>query len=232
MKNIKKIVFRRFSFFILTLIMCFCCFVNYIKNNLYEKFFDYGEYQCSNVFYGVLNFVVSEQLDGVSVENSMLETNGSIITIDYNVEMLNSIAKNVVNRMLNILHQLEFGGLDKKTFNHLNKDEEIIKEYLLYYVSLGMVFDNFLVGNLGIKLPIRYQTVGKLKGEVVSTIQEYGINSALIEIKLCVSGKSSVLLPLKTKEVDISLSVPLAVKIIHGQIPDYYIGSNVVGGVN
>ena len=72
----------------------------------------------------------------------------------------------------------------------------------------------------------------KLKGEVVSTIQEYGINSALIEIKLCVSGKSSVLLPLKTKAVDISLSVPLAVKIIHGQIPDYYIGSSVVGGVN
>ena len=232
MNVIKKVFVRRFSFFLLTLIMCFCCFINYIKNNLYEKFFDYGEYQCSNIVYGVLNFVVGEQLGGIKLENSFVETAGSTITIDYNVEMLNSIVKNVVNRTLNILHKLEVGNLDEETFYSLNEGETVIKEYLLYYVSLGMVLDNFFLGNLGVKLPVKYQTVGKLKGEVVSTIQEYGINNALIEIKLSISGKTRVLLPLKTKEVDIELSAPLVVKIIQGKVPDYYFGSDIVGGVN
>lgn len=229
MFDLKQLFVRRLLLFAFCLIVCFCTCITLVKNRLYDNFFEYAEYHCSNVLYAILNAVIEEQVNVQIMETAILESSGNVITIDYNVEMINSIVCNVVNRTLSIVHRLQNGVKDDLI---LSGYEDIVNESLLYYVPLGMVFENYLIAYLGVNLPIKYQIVGKLKGEVISSVQEYGVNNALIEIKLCVSGKTNVLIPLMTKEVDISLEVPLVIKIIQGEVPDYYLGEKVLGGIN
>lgn len=62
----------------------------------------------------------------------------------------------------------------------------------------------------------------------MTEVKTYGINNALLEILLKVTVNMYVGLPFKSEEVTVTVSSPLVLKMITGDIPQYYyIGSSL-----
>ena len=63
--------------------------------------------------------------------------------------------------------------------------------------------------------------------KIDSNVKEYGINNAMIEVKIKVSVTMIINMPFVSKEVNVNTEVPIIMKIIQGTIPEYYLGNNL-----
>ncbi len=233
MIDLKKVIKRRMTLFIANLVLCFILTINYLNSTLLPVFMEYGQMQSANVLTRIFNIVVKEQLSDELKDKAVVQNYEDTMLIDFNVNILNSVAHNVVNRSQQILYDLENGKLSDKLALQMNLtvDKEILEKGVVYEVPISMALKNSLIGNLGLHIPIKYSLVGKISGEVVSTVKEYGINNVLLEIDLKIAAKTKVLIPMMTKEEEVLLNVPLIVKVIQGKVPDYYLGTQLIGGV-
>ncbi|WP_249686018.1 sporulation protein YunB, partial [Bacillus velezensis] len=53
---------------------------------------------------------------------------------------------------------------------------------IVFFVPLGQADNIPLLGNLGPKIAIRFHVIGNVHSNVTSSIQEFGINSACVEV--------------------------------------------------
>ena len=58
---------------------------------------------------------------------------------------------------------------------------------------------------------------------VESLCERYGINNALLEVGINVKVTSKINLPFISKDVEVSTTVPIVMKIIQGKIPNMYL---------
>ena len=54
-------------------------------------------------------------------------------------------------------------------------------------------------------------------------LENYGINNALVEINLHIKVTEKVILPVSINELEIELSIPIAIKLVQGNVPSYYL---------
>ena len=227
MGMVGTIIKRRLFLFFMSLIVCFIVIVNYLNNRLLPIFIEYGQYQCSNIMTSILNIAVEENVNDVVAERVIIKEAGQGVTIDYNVDLLNSLAVNVVNKSKIILYEIENGVNSKEELN-----TSIINDGLEYEVPLSMVLGDSLIGNLGIKVPVKYNFSGNIKGQIVSSIKEYGLNGGLLEIYLDIEANVDILVPMAISEQKINVSIPVIISVIQGEIPNSYFGTHVIGGVS
>ena len=55
-----------------------------------------------------------------------------------------------------------------------------------------------------------------------TNVKNYGINNVMIEISIQIDVEERILLPFHSKKIAVSSEIPLAIKIIEGQVPNYY----------
>ena len=232
MVEVKNIVKKRLIVWFLSLIICGWMSLNCLNSFLMPRFITYGEYQCVNLITKILNISVNSQMNKMIEENMLIKSQDDNI-IDFNVEVLNSVVCNIVNRSQQLFLALENGILDEKNMHLLelkNEDIQYLNSGIIYKIPFSSIFGNSLIGGLGFDIPIRYRFIGEISHQIDSMVEEYGINNALLKIELQVNVKTRILVPLITKEKEITTNVPLLVKAIQGKIPDYYLGTNVIGG--
>ena len=58
--------------------------------------------------------------------------------------------------------------------------------------------------------------------QVNTKITNYGINNALVEVNADVTITERMILPFFTKDVSTTVTVPIVMKLIQGNIPEYY----------
>lgn len=54
------------------------------------------------------------------------------------------------------------------------------------------------------------------------TIQPFGINNALVEIAVHIEVNVQVVIPFATKPATVSTDIPIAMRIIQGEVPNFY----------
>jgi len=230
MRN-EKTIKRKLMFFFANVVICSAFFISYLNKILLPVFLEYGEYQCGNILTKIINVSVEENVTE-QLKTKMVVQNKENNSLDFNVDVLNSLMYNVLNRSQQIFSCLEKGVLDKEILKKIdvNVSEEKIKRGIVYEVPISMAFNNALIGNLGINIPVKYKLIGEVRGQIISSVKEYGINNALLEISLKIVANTKVLVPMKSIDKKSETSVPMFVTIIQGEIPDYYLGTNVIGG--
>ena len=72
-------------------------------------------------------------------------------------------------------------------------------------------------------MPIKFKMVGNISNNLRTEVKNYGINNALIEIRISIKLVEQVILPLTTDKIEIQNSVPIALKLIQGTVPNYYL---------
>ena len=192
--------------------------LKYINNKISPKLIHYAEQELKKQSKILITESISEnELEKLKTEDIYVITknnNNEILTVDINTITLNKINKTITKKILEKLKKLEQGQLDDN--NEENKNGIILK------IPLSIIHDNFILNNLGPKIPVKLKILGDIETKVNTNIKNYGINSALIEITLDITVKEEVILPLSTKETIVTQTLPLTIKMIEGKIPNYY----------
>ena len=223
---------KRLMFFFVNIILCSVILINYINKKLAPIFIEYGEYQCTNILAKIINISIEENVDQNLKERAVFQ-NENNNNIDFNVDILNSLMCNILNRSRQILRLLESGKLDEKTIKKIGVDidKSDLEKGIIYKIPSGMILDNVLLANMGVDIPVKYRIIGEIQGQIISSVKEYGINNALLELNLKITAQTKVAIPMVSESEKIEISVPLFVTVLQGDIPDYYLGSSVIGGV-
>ena len=215
-KNKKPIII----IIIIIMILISFLIIQYINKQISPKLTHYASLEIrklSNLI--ITKSLKTESLEKLNITDLFLITKNEkseILTVDVNTVTLNKIILESTVNIQENLKQLEHGKINNN--NEENKNGIILK------IPLGQIYNNFLLNNLGPKIPVKLKILGDMETKVNTNIKNYGINNALIEITLEIKVKEEVILPINTEEIIVTQSIPLAMKIIEGTVPNYYSG--------
>ena len=213
-KNIKPLII--IIIFLTTIIEITHC----INKTISPKITEYASIEIkklSNLI--ITKSIKTETLEKLNIEELFIITrneNNEILTLDVNTVTLNKI---ILSSTINIQENLKL--LEQGKINNNNEEN---KNGVVLKIPLGQIYNNFLLNNLGPKIPVKLKILGDMETKVNTNIKNYGINNALIEITLDIKVKEKVILPINTEEITVTQTLPIAMKLIKGSVPNYYSG--------
>ena len=206
--------------FILSLII-----IRYFSTKLEPALKYYLSTEVKRVLSLVINDTISNTTNYIDINKIIIDSKNSN-AIDVNTKYVNQVLANINRDIEENLRLIEDGKINnlKKYFSSLSDiDYEELKGGVIYYISSGNISGNVLTNNIGPKIPIKFAMAGHVTSKIDSKIREYGINNVLLEINVNVSVNMSVNIPFVTEEVKVETSMPLIIRVVEGEIPDYYL---------
>jgi len=236
MKRVKKRVrIKKKDFFVITLIMLiiilFLLF-KIINNKVKPVMLSYAEEQTKRIATLVINNSINKQItsdfDTDNLFNMTYDNNGVITSIDFNSIIVNKFLTDITKNVEENLKYIELGNIEK-----INIDESVItyddlKKGVIYYIPIGYIFNNSLLTNILPKVPVKMNLVGSITSTIDSKITNYGINNAMIQLNINLEVNIRIILPLMSDTTKVTTTIPVAMKLIQGNIPNFYLsGSNI-----
>lgn len=210
-KTIGTYLSRELIFIIMALI-CAIIMINYFYHKFNDTIMPIAEAKSRKYVTEIIN----NSTDNIKFENDLFviekSNDNEIKMITYNsyeaTQLINSITHNIQNSF----DELEsvFNGHDK---------------FVVDEIPLGVVFNNSLMRNFGPKIQIRLDIVGDVLSELETEVKPYGINNALVEVRVKLNANARVILPLTSKEINVTNVIPLSINIVNGSIPKAYIAT-------
>lgn len=227
MKRIKlkkrKNKYNKLICIIILIIISIIFIFNYINKKIMPIFLEYAEFQASKIATYVISKAVDEEvsqnLDLEDLFISTTDSTGNIKSIDFNPITINKISNMIKANIFEYLEDLENGNIEKIKNTSLFSSR--INEGIVFEIPTGVVFDNIILTNLGPKIPVKLNLVGDILTNISTKVTEYGINNAVIEVMVNVEVYEQVILPFTTKRITITTDIPIALKLIQGEIPSY-----------
>lgn len=211
MKKIYKLFFLILLIIIISIIL-----IILLNKKVMPIYMDYAESELERVVTTVINKSVSE----CNLDNNLFyvksDSNKTTI-VDYDPVVMNKIISDISNKVYDNLKLISKKDID--TLNKYNLDNTI------FYIPSGIIFNSIMLNNLGPKIPIGMELISSINSNLETKVTEYGINNSLIEVNIKINTTIRMILPTTSKKNKISVVVPLTVKIIQGNIPEYYFGS-------
>ena len=186
---------------------------------------NYADVQTKKVGIEVLKETGVKEINELVKKNELFDIvcndKGEIETIDFDTILVNEIlliaSKNIRAR----LSEVENGrNLPKELYYDLSFDK--LKNGIIYEVPFNVIFNNSFFYNIGPKIPIKIKYSGNVSLDIKTRVSEYGINSALIEIYIKAQVTQRTILPFKSKDVKLVSEIPVVMKVVKGNIPNYY----------
>ena len=178
----------------------------------------------SNIINTSVNDTIEEKITDDLFNLSKTE-DGKIEILDYNTKKVNSILSSINTKIQKKLLNLEDGQIANMPISSGFKVEKILKNGIVCKVPMGSLRKNSLFVNVGPSIPIKMVFIGQVESSLNTKIREYGINYLVVEINDNVVVEEQIILPAMSKWETLNLEAPLTLKIIQGEIPNYYFGS-------
>lgn len=175
----------------------------------------------------IINDSVKKELDnGLTFEKLFITTyeNNNLSTIDFDSIIVNKFLNNVTNNIIINIKSIENGNIDNlEMLNNYNKNK--LKKGVIYEIPLAYSYNNVFLSNLSPKIPVKIHMIGNVNTNVRTKVTDYGINNALLEVYIDIEIHLQVILPILSSKITNKSSVPIAIKLINGDIPKYFSGS-------
>jgi len=221
--------FKMFVFLFILGIISFSLLLNFINRRASPILMEYAETETRKIVSIIINHAVAENItDNVNIEELFLITRDNeneIRTIDFNSIMINRLLTQVTNSIQTNLKNLEQGNVDLLDISNnalAEYDLDNLRKGIIYEIPSGVIFRNTFLANLGPRIPVRFSLVGDIISYINTKITNYGINNALVEVNIVLEVSERVILPFFTNRIRIVTSVPVALKLIQGTVPNYY----------
>ena len=227
LKRIKKISFLNYIMLLILFIIITLIFVfKFIGNNLNPKIENYATKQAKRITSLVVSASVTEETLKDFDSNSLFKTTqDSDNFVDFNSEVINKLLIEVTKNTKKYLNDLENGKIKNINLSDTSlftTDPKKLKKGIIYEVPTGIIFNNALIANIGPKIPVKLDFIGDVEVDVKTDLKDYGINNAIVSISLKIIINEQVIMPYMTKQIKVESNVPIAIKIIQGNIPNYY----------
>ena len=182
-----------------------------IINHYYKKFndlvIDVGEIKAKNYIYRIVN----EATKNIEIADSIFiidkNNNDEIKTVTYDIDKATEITNIITDNIQKKIDDFEDGS-------------EVIFE-----VPMGIIYKNSLFRNMGPNIKIKLDMLGDVLTELNTEVKPYGINNALVELRVKIVASVRLVLPLGGEIIRIENTTPIAVNIVNGKVPDGYIGT-------
>ncbi len=228
-KKIKINKLTKVVFIIIFLIIAISFFLHYINKKLTIPVTLYAKNETTRVATLIINKAITDEIINIlefeKLFSIIQNSNGEIETIDFNTAIVNKVLRNTTNKVQENLQAVENGNLKKLDINVesvFDIDEKKLKKGIIFEVPFGIVFNNSFLTNLGPKIPIRLNLWGEVSSNIRTKVIDYGINNALIEVFVEMKVTEQVILPFASNSVEIVTNIPVASKLVQGQVPKYY----------
>ena len=202
-------------------------FIKFIGEKINPIIYRYSSAEVQRFTTILLNHSVNETIvDKIDEELFKIEKDqtGKIQTLDYKTKEVNKLLEEITKNVQNNLLNLEHGVIDKLNVseNFKGKNFQNVKNGVICELPMSSIFSNSLLANIGPIIPIRLSFVGAVSTNLNTKITSYGINNLYLEINICVEVTERITMPMTTEEVKSSVDIPISIKIIEGEIPNYY----------
>lgn len=216
----KKKFFKLFITILLIIIISFIL-LSLLNNKVMPIYMNYSEGEMKRVVTTVINKSITEDLTNQFDigELFIIKTDESTKTtiVDFDPVILNRVMSSISNIVYDNLKLIS--EKDKLTLEKYNVSDSI------FYIPSGIIFNSVMLNNLGPKIPVKMELVSSVNPDIETKVTEYGINNSLIEVFIHVIANVKMILPMASHEMEITVVVPLAVKLIQGSVPEYYLGN-------
>lgn len=238
-KNKKKKILPIFITIFLLSIICSFLFIDYYSKKAVPLLVSYAEAETKKLTILVINKAVTKQLNNIDTSELfevVYNSSGEIQLIDFNSKKTSEILSVMTSLVELNLRAIEEGKIDMLELpdNSLKDyDRNLLEKGIIYEIPLGIATNSNLLYNIGPKVPVKFSLLGDVSTGFSTEIEEYGINNALLKLMIDIKVSTKVILPITSDEITIDCSIPIAIKMIQGNIPNYYMNgfttrSNVV----
>lgn len=210
------------------LVLFIIIFINYYSNKSKDVLMAYAESETRKLTILVINKAITKQMSD-SWANDIFDVvyndKGEIILIDFNSQNTAKILSTMTSLIELNLRAIEEGKIDMLELpnNSLESyDMDLLEKGIITYIPFGIATGSSLLYNLGPKIPVKLSLLGDVITGFSTDVTEYGINNALIKLMIDVKVDTRIILPIISKEITINANIPIAMKVVQGKIPDYY----------
>ncbi len=209
--------------FIIVMIFAF----HFLSQKVTPILMEYAELQVGRMATQVIRQSVSTEVtDKISIEDLFLITrdaNNDIKTIDLNPIQVNRMVGLVTEKVSNYLTKVENGEIEDLNLSAELYDSKKVKKGIIFEIPSGIIFNNPILTNIGPKVPVKLNLIGDIISDVKTKVTNYGINNALVEVSVYVQVTEQVILPFASKRMTVEMNVPVALKLVQGTVPNYYL---------
>lgn len=209
------------------LIIFVILFLKYSNKKILPTLMKYAQMETKKMALEIMSNSIDEEilniLDKEDIFSITKNKDSEISSIDFNPVVVNKVLARTSNIVSNNLKNIEKGKVDGLTFiNEDDYDLKKLKNGVIAEIPMGIITNNALLSNLGPKVPVKINLVGNVISNVGTKVENYGINSIMVEVYAHVEVTEEVIIPFNSKEVTVSNDIPIAIKIVQGRVPDYY----------
>lgn len=175
----------------------------------------------------VKKYLIEEGVD-MNLVDIIKDDNGKVQFIKYNTNEVNKISMDISDLVLDDINHLALGEFEKIDFilpNITEKYYQEISDGIIFGISIGNIFNNNFLANIGPRIPLKMNLNGNVDVEIKNQITEYGMNNALMEIYIEIQARPIIIMPFLSEEIEITNKIPLVTEIIQGEIPEGYFSS-------
>lgn len=233
LKGTRRLFKGRKNAFVIVLLLLFVVILlclKFINKKVSPVLLDYAELESRKLASIIINNAVSKNVtENIDIDELFMitrDSNGEIKTIDFNPITVNKILTKTTNSVQVNLKYIEQGKvelLDIATDSLIDYDISKLKKGIIYEIPSGVVFGNSFLANIGPLIPVKFSLVGDIVSYINTKVTDYGINNALVEVNIVLELSEQVILPFTTNKIKIETSVPVAMKLIQGSVPNYYL---------
>ena len=212
-------------------------FIRFYSNKTVPVVIDYADGEIRRLVLLVINTSIGEtsKIDTDDLFITRFNDKGEVILIDFDSKKSSIVLNGITNLIEHNLNDIEEGNVDKFRNYYSKKDFNLLQKGAIVEVPFGISFNSNFLNNLGPKIPVRISFTRNIETNFSTEVVEYGINNALLKLNINIRINVKVILPIISDNMDIDFTIPIAMKVIQGKIPIYYMdgfttNSNIVKG--
>lgn len=203
--RLKSFHWNKYLFLILLFLVCFAIFVvcyfsysvdSYISTNIKN----YAEAL-------IVRSIESEIIDKIDDSDFLVESydeNGFVSYAYVNTKKINQV-RNDVSDYINAV------------MDDISNSNEITS----ISIPLGYFFGMKYITGSEIRIPLSLEVLGDQDVDIKKNTISTGINTTILEFYLDILISIKIVMPLKTKEMEINVNIPISMEILNNEIPYY-----------
>lgn len=212
-------------------IICSILFIKILSNKIGPVYLNIAEKEVKKLVILVINNSINDDVINEIGNNELFDivknNNNEIVLIDYNSMNVNKYLALVVRKVSNNLDLIENGKYNLLSFDLEGYDNKLLNKGIIANIPFGSLLGLNLLSNVGPRVPVKFNLIKDVSGGIDTKINEYGINNAYMEVLVKVKVNVNINLLFLSRTINIECSVPISMKIIQGNIPNFY-----TGGIN
>lgn len=220
---------NRFTLFIASFVIAVTFFLYILNARLMPTYLEYAEVQtfkiASHVVSKAINARTSRVLDINEIIEDLPSESDYMLTTRFNTEIINQVRAETVTLVKEHLELAEQGDLSQlPDLENVEYDvSEIQKgDGIVFFVPIAQALNLPLLGNLGPRVPIRFHIIGNVASDVSKSIEEFGINNAMVEVNIDLKVNVQIIIPFASKQSTVEQSIPVAIGLVRSQVPNIY----------